>query len=126
MAAFGTNGINNFATPNPSMYIQPVQQVQSGLVWVNGEEGAKEYPVAKGNTVLLLDSQDSNFYLKTIDLTGIVSIRKFKFEEIVVEVKSEEVKEKEVNKEFEDLKSEFKSLKDEISDFKKSMEDLFK
>lgn len=123
---FGTNGINNFTNSNPSMFMQPVPQVQSGLVWVNGEEGAKEYPVAKGNTVLLLDSQDSYFYMKSVDLTGIVSIRKFKFEEIVVEVKSEEVKEKEMNKEIEDLKSEFKSLKDEISDFKKSMEDLFK
>lgn len=123
---FGANGINNFTNSNPSMFMQPVQQVQSGLVWVNGEEGAKEYPVAKGNTVLLLDSQDSYFYMKSVDLTGIVSIRKFKFEEIVVEVKSEEVKEKEMNKEIEDLKSEFKSLKDEISDFKKSMEDLFK
>ena len=60
---------------------------QTTLIWVNGEDGAKNYPVARGNTVLLLDSQDSKFYLKSMDLTGFVSIRKFRFEELVDAIK---------------------------------------
>lgn len=72
-------GVQSVTTP---AYIQ-ANQPQSSLVWVNGEEGAVAYPVARGNTILLLDTQDSKFYLKSMDLIGTVSIRKFRFEELV-------------------------------------------
>lgn len=48
---------------------QPAQQT-SPIIWVQGEAGAKSYLVAPGNTVMLLDSENSTFYLKSADASG--------------------------------------------------------
>lgn len=48
---------------------QPAQQA-SPIIWVQGEAGAKSYLVAPGNTVMLLDSENSTFYLKSADASG--------------------------------------------------------
>lgn len=53
--------------------MQPVQQPQAqsgGILWVQGEEGAKAYMVAPGNSVLLMDSENSAFYIKSTDASG--------------------------------------------------------
>ena len=53
---------------------QPVQTNQSagnqGFVWVQGEAGAKAYPVAAGNSVLLMDSESPVLYMKSTDISG--------------------------------------------------------
>ena len=46
------------------------QQTNSGFVWVQGEAGAKAYPVAAGNSVLLMDSENPVLYMKSTDSTG--------------------------------------------------------
>lgn len=51
-------------------YNQWNQPQQSGLIWVQGEAGAKSYLVAPGNTVLLLDSERQTFYIKSTDASG--------------------------------------------------------
>ena len=43
---------------------QPQQTDPSGIIWVQGEAGAKAYLVAPGNTVQLWDSEDQVIYLK--------------------------------------------------------------
>ena len=48
----------------------PTPAANSGIIWVQGEEGAKAYMVAPGNTVLLMDSDGSSFYLKSADNSG--------------------------------------------------------
>lgn len=49
----------------------PVQQPQqNGLIWVQGEAGAKSYLVAPNSTVLLMDSENQRFYLKSSDASG--------------------------------------------------------
>lgn len=53
-----------------SMQPQPPAQSQSSVLWVQGEEGAKAYMVAPGNSVLLMDSEGSRFYLKSTDQSG--------------------------------------------------------
>lgn len=45
---------------------QPV----TGINWVQGEEGARAWMVSAGNTVLLMDSDGSSFYLKSADASG--------------------------------------------------------
>lgn len=62
---------------------QPVQQQPSnGIVWVQGENAAKSYPVAPNTTVMLLDSESSTFYLKTSDASGMpLPLRVFDYEE---------------------------------------------
>lgn len=53
----------------PQVYQQP-QNNQSGIVWVQGEAGAKSYLVGAGNSALLMDSEDSVFYIKSTDTSG--------------------------------------------------------
>lgn len=55
---------------NNSMYQVPQGQQNNSIVWVQGEEGAKAYPIAPGNTVLLMDSESPVIYLKRADLSG--------------------------------------------------------
>lgn len=57
------------------------QQPQSGLIWVQGEAGAKSYMVANGNSVLLMDSESQTFYLKSADASGMPSMRVFDYHE---------------------------------------------
>lgn len=39
-------------------------------VWVNGMEGAKAYPMIPNTSVMLMDSENSRFYIKTADING--------------------------------------------------------
>ena len=48
----------------------PVQPANTGINWVQGEEGAKAWMTAPGSTVLLMDSDGSSFYLKSADASG--------------------------------------------------------
>ena len=55
----------------------PVQQPQqsNGIIWVQGEAGAKSYLVAPNNTVQLWDSESQTIYLKSADASGMPSMR---------------------------------------------------
>lgn len=64
---------------NPS---QAQNGAQNGIVWVQGIEGAKAYPVAVGTSVLLMDSEDSVFYVKSSDASGMpMPLRIFDYSE---------------------------------------------
>lgn len=55
---------------------QQVQQPQTnGIIWVQGEAGAKSYLVAPNNTVQLWDSETQTIYLKSADASGMPSMR---------------------------------------------------
>lgn len=49
---------------------QPTAQQTAPIIWVQGEEGSKAYMVAAGNSVLLMDSENSTFYIKSTDASG--------------------------------------------------------
>lgn len=57
----------NVPVPN---YIQPPQQPDSSIIWVQGESGAKAYPVQNGKSVVLFDSESEHFFIKTTDTSG--------------------------------------------------------
>lgn len=62
--------------------MQSQQQSGSGITWVQGEEGAKAYMVAPGNSVLLMDSENSAFYVKSTDQSGMpMPLRIFDYQE---------------------------------------------
>lgn len=44
-------------------------QIMNSIVWVQGEAGANAYPVAKGQTIMLMDANPNSnmFYLKSAD-----------------------------------------------------------
>lgn len=54
---------------------QPPQADPGGIIWVQGEAGAKAYLVAPGNTVQLWDSENTVIYLKSADMSGMPSMR---------------------------------------------------
>lgn len=76
--------VNPTITGTNPTYIPPTQVMPrptSSIVWVQGESGAKGYPVAPGNTVLLMDSESNKFYMKNIDTFGKPSIKTYVYEE---------------------------------------------
>lgn len=60
----------------------PPRQDSSGILWVQGEAGAKSWIVAPGTSVLLMDSEAQRFYLKTADQNGIPNMRTFEYSEV--------------------------------------------
>ena len=58
----------NYNYPN---YNYPYNtQQSSGINWVQGEAGAKSYAIAPGQHVLLMDSENNVFYIKSSDGSG--------------------------------------------------------
>ena len=69
-----------YNTPNA-----PAQQQNTQLnvfAYVNGLEGAKAFFVPPNGRVLLMDSDNPVFYMKTANAMGQTSVRTFKFEEV--------------------------------------------
>lgn len=61
----------------------PVAQQNSGLIWVQGEAGAKSYLVAPNTTVMLMDSESQRFFLKSADASGMpLPLRTFEYAEL--------------------------------------------
>lgn len=106
---------------NPYLNQVPNQQTSQNnpIVWVQGEDGAKNYPVAAGNTVLLMDQTSNVFYLKSTDMNGIPQpLRVFDYTErdAVKEVKEDTSNASYVTKqEFDELKKRL----DQISNHQK-------
>lgn len=65
----------------------PAQTMQArpetyGLNWVQGEAGAKSWFVAPGATVLLMDSENQRFYLKSADMNGMPTMKTYEYIEV--------------------------------------------
>lgn len=70
----------------PMQLVQPSIQNSSdnGIIWVQGEAGARAYLVPAGKSAMLMDSEDSIFYIKTTDASGIPNaLRIFDYKERV-------------------------------------------
>lgn len=70
---------------NPLVYTpqnQQTQQPSPSLIWVQGEAGAKSYLVGAGQSVLLMDSENQCFYIKSTDASGMpMPLRIFEYQE---------------------------------------------
>ena len=66
-----------YQQPIPAPQVIPQQQPQNvgGLIWVQGEAGAKSYLVAPNTTVQLWDSENPVIYLKSADVSGMPSMK---------------------------------------------------
>ena len=64
---------------------QMTQQVNdTGILWVQGEAGAKSWAVAPGKSVMLMDSESNTFYIKSSDNSGMpMPLRIFDYKERV-------------------------------------------
>lgn len=70
----------------PQFYQTPqsqyMQQQSSGITWVQGENSAKSYPVAAGQSILLMDSESPVMYIKSTDQSGVpLPLRVFDYKE---------------------------------------------
>lgn len=89
---------NPYAAPQYPNQLQPMPPVppqpNNGIRWVQGEAGAKAYPVAPGESAFLMDSEASMAYLKTMDQSGMPSMRYYSITEINPEAAAKESKPK--------------------------------
>lgn len=56
-------------------YVQPAQQQQGSLIWIQGEVAAKSYLVAPNTSVVLFDSESQTVYIKSADASGMPSMK---------------------------------------------------
>lgn len=98
----------------PVQQVQPIQQVQddSGIKWVQGEAGAKAYPVAPNKSVLLMDSENSVMYIKSTDASGMpLPLRIFDYTERTAQNAHNAVAEPKTDTV---TREEFERLKDDV------------
>lgn len=65
----------NVPSVQPTQPQQVNQPMTSGIIWVQGEAGAKSYLVAPNTTVQLWDSERQTIYIKSADASGMPSIK---------------------------------------------------
>lgn len=66
---------NNYPFNYGYMQQNQTQQQNNGIIWVQGEAGAKSYLVAPNTTVQLWDSEAQTIYIKSADNSGMPSIK---------------------------------------------------
>lgn len=70
----------NLAQQNANFNNQSFQS-QTNITFVNGIEGAKAFQLRPNSNVLLMDSDNSKFYVKSTDNFGIANISSYSFVE---------------------------------------------
>ena len=98
------------------------QPANSGLIWVQGEAGAKSYLVAPNTTVALWDSENQIIYLKSADASGMPSIKTLDFTVRGAQTDSNAIKDDDhkyiPKKEFEALQADVEALRDDLDKMK--------
>lgn len=84
----------------PQITQQPVTGGQ-GVLWVQGDAGAKAYMMAPNTTVFLMDSEAQRFYLKTTDNSGVPTLRTFEYSEVLINASQP------LQRDFDDLDSKY-------------------
>ena len=94
---------------------RPIQMQQSVQIqFVKGTEGAKAYNIPASSSVILMDSNDPVFYMKSTDANGIETVKAYDFTERET-VSLENSLDKYV------LKSDFKKLTEQVEELTKSL-----
>lgn len=114
-----SNLYGGVSTPTQT-YTAPAQPTTTvnGINWVQGEAGARSVSVPAGQKVLLMDSENNVFYVKSSDMSGMpLPIRTFEYKEVGASEETKEapaqstyVTKEELNEALSNLK---KSLKEE-------------
>jgi hypothetical protein len=92
------------------------QPVNSNLIWVQGEAGAKSYLVAPNNTLPLWDSEAQVIYLKSADASGMPSMKILDYT----------IRDNQTTKAPLNEKTEEYATKDELATFKKEVKEMIK
>lgn len=96
-------------------YGQPTAQQSLNVIWVQGENAAKAYPIMAGQSAILMDSENAVFYIKSTDQSGMpLPLRIFDYTERSNGVQQETKVEKPeyvTKEEFDKLKEEIKRIR---------------
>ena len=103
--------LQQFQQPQP----QQQQTYNQGLLWVQGEAGAKSFLVAPGASVLLMDSETPKFYIKSADNAGMPNMRTFEYKEVLPNQSPQPLEEN---------KTVGYATQEEIAELKKQIEEL--
>lgn len=110
---------NSYAPPQMQM-AQPSQS--STINWVQGDVGARAYPIQPGMSVLLMDSEGQNFYIKSADSMGMPNLKKYAYSEVVEEpMRLESHEARQIDTAFSATREEVKQLHDEIKNLKEQI-----
>ena len=88
---YPTNNYRNYqaAYAPPPAFSPPPLQTDSPIIWVQGVAGAKAYPVQNNKMVVLFDSEEKRFFIKSTDASGIPQpLRVFEYVESTEEKQS--------------------------------------
>ena len=66
---------NNIYPVGYQPFYQPQPTLGNGIIWVQGEAGAKSYLIAPNQSVTLWDSESQTIYIKSADASGLPSIK---------------------------------------------------
>lgn len=111
------NGNIYSTTPTLTTQSYSTNSLANGINWVQGEAGARSFPVSAGQKVLLMDSESNVFYVKSSDMSGMpLPLRTFEYKEINAEgapsiSAPDYVTKEEFEKAITDLKKSFKEKK---------------
>lgn len=73
--ALYNNGYPASYQPYGYQYQPVTQQTNTGVIWVQGEAGAKSYLIAPNSSVALFDSEKQVVYIKSADASGMPSMK---------------------------------------------------
>lgn len=112
--------VNNYPVNPYNQQSQPVQNT-GGLIWVQGEAGAKSYMVAPNTTVQLWDSENQVIYLKSADASGMPSIKTLEYK--LREEPQTVFPANPINNMDYATKAELEALRSDLEQFKQSMKE---
>ena len=72
-------------------YPQPQYQKANSINWVQGIEGAKAFQLMPNTNVVLLDSENDKFYIKSCDNVGMCTLRTFNYIEEITKPREDYV-----------------------------------
>ena len=73
---------NPYQPYTPTIQNYQNSQSDNGIIWVQGESGAKAYPIQNGKSVVLFDSESERFFIKSADISGMPQpLRVFNYSE---------------------------------------------
>lgn len=114
----------SYAPPQMQM-AQPTQS--STINWVQGDVGARAYPIQPGMSVLLMDSEGQNFYIKSADTMGMPTLKKYAYSEVVEEpMRLESHEAKQIDTAFTATREEVKQMQEEIKHLKEQIAQMEK
>ena len=100
----------------------PYSQANNSITWVQGQSGAKAYPVSPNTNALLMDAESEQFFIKSVDASGMpMPLRVFEYKEVFP---SSEVVDTQHSHDAPQIDTSEFATKDEIAEIKKMLDEL--